>query len=58
MRQAREMLEMPPVLPLRRKSGKEIERDERLSGYLETKMVVTDTSEHKEDYVRVVEGMG
>ena len=43
---------MPPVAEEREERGEVIAKDERLSGYLDNKIVFTDTSEHKENKVR------
>lgn len=50
---ARELLKMPPVLPERAPRGEVIERDDKLAGAIQHKMIFTDITHHKEDKVRV-----
>ena len=51
IQKARELLRMPPVLPERSSRGEVIESDQQLEGYVDSKMVFTDVSEHKENKV-------
>ena len=50
---ARELLKMPPILPERTPRGEVIERDDRLKGAIQHKMIFTDITHHKEDNVRM-----
>ena len=42
---------MPPIVPVREPQGEVGERDEILDQYLDTKMVFTDTTQHKDNKV-------
>lgn len=53
VRQAKRLLHMSPVLPERAERGEVIERDERLEGVLENKMIFTDISPNKDNIVRM-----
>ena len=51
VKKARQLLEMPPVLEERAPWGEVIEKDERLAGYVDNKMIFTDISTPKEHRV-------
>ena len=45
---------MPPVVPERSPTGEVIEDDERLDKASEHKIIFTDTSQHKENRVKIL----
>ena len=49
--EAKHMLQMPPVLVERSPRGAVIEVDEKLAEAIETRVIFTDTTQHKEDKV-------
>ena len=51
--EAKRLLQMPPVLPMRQHKKSVIEVDEKLAGAIENQFIFTETTQHKDDKVKI-----
>ena len=55
VKQAKHLLQMPPVLPMRQRRKSVIEVDKKLAEAIENRFIFTETTHHKDDKVRICE---